>query len=759
MTSRIHIAIRGAVQGVGFRPFIYRLAKTLRLTGWVANTSSGVLIDAEGEREMLDAFLLRIDKEKPALSSIQSLEPTWLDAVGYTDFGIRESDRSGDTSAIILPDAATCPECLKEIFDPTNRRYRYPFTNCTHCGPRFSIIESLPYDRPNTSMKKFTMCPQCKKEYEDPDNRRFHAQPNACPECGPQLELWNPGGDVLATRNDALLIAARAIREGSIVAVKGIGGYQLIVDAQNEHAVVELRRRKRRDEKPFALMFSTVEEIMPYCNVSPKEERLLHSPESPIVLLGRRNENPAPAIARSVALHNPNFGVMLPYSPLHHLLMREIGRPVVATSGNLSEEPICIDEHEALSRLRRIADLFLVHNRPIVRHVDDSVARIALGRELVLRRARGYAPLPIVIKENSGEPIVALGAHLKNTIALAKGENVFVSQHIGDLSTDESMNAFRKVNDDFRKLYNASPTVTVTDLHPDYQSTQYAENVAGTKIAVQHHYAHVASCMAENQLEGRVLGVSWDGTGYGDDGTIWGGEFLLTNESSFDRVAHLRRFRLPGGEKAIREPRRAAIGALFEIFDDSVFPQNHVHPINSLPATESLLLQQMLIKKINCPFTSSAGRLFDAVASITGVCHTLKFEGQAAMELEWAIGGTQTDATYEYAIPDGDPPLVIDWGLMLLEILSDAQDRVPTSLISAKFHNTLAQIIVEVAKKIGEHRVVLSGGCFQNEYLLEETVRRLVSEKFSPYWHQRVPPNDGGIALGQIYAAQRLMRH
>jgi [NiFe] hydrogenase maturation protein HypF len=544
------------------------------------------------------------------------------------------------------------------------------------------------------------------------------------------------------------------------VAVKGIGGFHLMVDARNEQAVMSLRRRKHREEKPFALMFSSLDEVKFECEVSRMEERLLLSAESPIVLLNRKSEivNRKSLIASSVAPHNPNFGAMLPCTPLHHLLMSGLGFPVVATSGNLSDEPISTDEHEALKRLHGMADFFLVHDRPIVRHVDDSVVRVMMGRELVLRRARGYAPLPVATSLSFESPLLAVGAHLKNSIALAKEKNVFISQHIGDLETKEAMEAFIRVNKDFKKLYNAEPKTVVSDLHPDYRSTQFAKNMHARVIQVQHHYAHVASCMAENQLDGSVLGVSWDGTGYGPDGTIWGGEFLLTDESSFSRVAHLRQFRLPGGEKAIHEPRRTAIGLLFESSDESLFQRLDLHPINTFTPAEVLLLRQMLTKNINSPLTSSAGRLFDAVASLIGVRDIAKFEGQAAMELEWAIGTTLTDEVYTFAISNSELPLTVDWAAMVQEILEDLRGVVSTSLISAKFHNTMTAMVIEVAGRIGEERVVLTGGCFQNKYLLERTVRRLEEEGFHAYWHQRVPPNDGGIALGQVYAGQRMIK-
>ncbi len=770
---RVKIAIYGAVQGVGFRPFVYRLARELHLTGWVLNSAQGVFIEVEGPKEQLEEFLRRLQRDKPPRAVIQSLESSWLDPIGYTEFEIRHSDESGQKTAFILPDIATCPDCLREIFDPADRRYRYPFTNCTNCGPRFSIIEALPYDRPNTTMRRFPMCPDCQAEYENPQDRRFHAQPNACPQCGPHLELWDRQGTVLARHDEALLQAAQAIRQGLIVAVKGLGGFHLICDARNEQAVQELRRRKHREEKPFALMYPDLETVKEHCEVSDREERLLCSPEAPIVLLRRKAFTPDPSlsphpcpplpprgegpgddagVAPAVAPHNPYLGVMLPYTPLHHLLMAELGFPVVATSGNLSDEPICTDEHQALEKLNALADLFLVHNRPIARHVDDSIVRIVGNRELVLRRARGFAPLPIRLRTSEPKTVLAVGAHLKNTVALAVGPQVFISQHIGDLETAEAFRAFERVIGDLERLYETHPKLIAHDLHPDYLSTQYAQARAPHTVAVQHHYAHVLSCMAENELDGPVLGVSWDGTGYGLDGTIWGGEFLLVTPESFTRVAHLRTFRLPGGDQAIREPRRSALGVLYELFGEALFHQEErraLAPLQSFPKDKLRLLHTMLQKNLNSPRTSSVGRLFDAVASLVGLRQISRFEGQAAMELEFA--SIETTESYEYVLV-GER---LDWGPMLVGILGDVQAGVPVGKIAARFHNTLVEMIVAVARHVGEERVVLTGGCFQNKYLTERAIVRLREEGFRPYWHQRIPPNDGGIAVGQVVAALR----
>ncbi|MDP3063605.1 MAG: carbamoyltransferase HypF [Chloroflexota bacterium] len=765
---RLRVTVRGAVQGVGFRPFIYRLATSLGLTGWVNNSSQGVFIEVEGHKPELERFLLRVGPEKPPRSFIQSLESSFLDPVGYTTFEIRASDGTGEKTTLVLPDIATCPDCLADILDPHNRRYRYPFTNCTNCGPRFSIIQALPYDRPNTTMRAFRMCQSCRAEYEDPLDRRFHAQPNACSECGPRLELWDAAGNSLAAHHEALLAAADAVRRGDIVAVKGLGGFHLVVDARNERSVMELARRKRREEKPFALMYPSLERVAQDCQVSELEERLLRSPEAPIVLLQRRREA---LVAPSVAPRNPYLGVMLPYTPLHHLLLRELGFPIVATSGNLSDEPICTDEREALQRLSGIAELFLVHDRPIARHVDDSIVRIIMGRETVMRRARGYAPLPVSLK-TPAPPVLAVGAHLKNTIAVSVGRQAFVSQHIGDLETAQAFDAFQRVIASFRQLYEVSPTAVACDAHPNYLSTQSAAKYGLPVVSVQHHYAHLLACMAENELEGPVLGVSWDGTGYGSDGTVWGGEFLAPTDTSFVRVGHLRTFRLPGGEVAVHEPRRTALGLLYEALGDALFARTDLAPVQAFSQGELGVLRAMLARGVNAPVTSSAGRLFDAVASILGLRQVTRFEGQAAMELEYALDGFETDDRYEFlllpptkvggmmpqtSVCGGGNILIVDWAPMLREILEDVERRVPVGLVSARFHNTLAEAIVAVAKRVGVERVVLTGGCFQNRYLTERTVRRLAQEGFRPYWHQRIPPNDGGIALGQLVAASRAL--
>ena len=761
MRERLRVAIRGAVQGVGFRPFVYRLARDLNLDGWVLNSPQGVLIEVEGRRERLERCLARLSDDRPPRSVIHSLEPTWLDAVPYHGFEIRQSRHDGAATALVLPDIATCDDCRADLFDPGGRRYRYPFTNCTNCGPRFSIIESMPYDRPGTSMRGFTMCPACEREYHDPADRRFHAQPNACPVCGPQLALWDGDGETMAARHDALREAAAAVRAGRIVAVKGLGGFQLIVDAGNRQAVARLRLRKHREEKPLALMYRALGDVGRVCDVSEAEARLLTAPEAPIVLL-RRRLMAGVDVAAGVAPGNPSLGVMLPYTPLHHLLMAEIGGPIVATSGNVSDEPMCIDEGEALTRLAGVADVFLVHDRPIVRHVDDSVVRVMLGRELVMRRARGYAPLPVRLRDEA-PPLVAVGGHLKNTVAVTSGTSVFISQHIGDLESQPSSDAFLEVLASLESLYRVTPIAVTADLHPDYASTRYARGLGLPLVQIQHHFAHVASCMAENDLDGPVLGVSWDGTGYGPDGTVWGGEFLRTTADGFERVGCLRPFRLPGGDRAIREPRRSAMGLLYAMIGDRL--EGAALLSQAFSDAERRLLVRALARGVNAPVTTSAGRLFDAVASLAGLRQQSSFEGQAAMDLECAVDESEVER-YPFEITRAGarlaldstwvaPEFVIDWEPMVREILADAGRGISSGVIAGRFHNALAGMIVQMAMRVGVSKVVLTGGCFQNRVLTERTVAGLRRAGFAPYWHQRVPPNDGGLSLGQIAACLR----
>jgi hydrogenase maturation protein HypF len=746
--QRLIITIRGAVQGVGFRPFVHKLATELALDGFVRNSPQGVFIEAEAGREKLDTFLRRLHDEKPPLSYFQSIESAFLDATGASGFKILESDEKGAKIAVILPDAATCPDCRNEIEDPLDRRFRYAFTNCTNCGPRYSIIEAIPYDRRHTSMKKFRMCDACWAEYNDPQNRRFHAQPNACPECGPRLGFLDKDGHDLSQLDDPLLAAAQSIRDGEIVAVKGLGGFHLMVDARDGEAVAKLRRRKHRESKPLAVMFPDIEYLEKVCRLDDQERHILNSPAAPIVLLEKRTGDNL--VCGGVAPANPYIGAMLPYTPLHHLLLSELGFPVVATSGNLSDEPICIDEHEAVVRLKGIADHFLIHDRPIVRHVDDSIVRIVMGRPIVLRRARGFAPLPVKLVAEISNGI-AVGGQMKNSVAVSNGDQIFVSQHIGDLETGPAFGAFKHVISDLENLLEIKPTSVAHDMHPDYLSTVWARGSRFNRVPIQHHYAHILSCMAENEIGPPALGIAWDGTGYGTDGTIWGGEFLCINEAGFERLAYFKTFPLPGGEAAIREPRRSAIGLLYSIFGAEAFELTDVDSINAFTPSQLSVIRGMLSRGINSPITSSAGRLFDAVASIIGIRQRTGYEGQAAMELEFVADRNVTDH-YPFTIERTNSSRAVDIAPMIKRICREYHEHVPNSTVAARFHNTLVEVIVEIAKLAGEEKVALSGGCFQNKLLTELAITRLRAERFKVYWHQRIPPNDGGIALGQLAA-------
>ncbi|HJS57821.1 MAG TPA: carbamoyltransferase HypF [Vicinamibacteria bacterium] len=747
---RERLLVRGAVQGVGFRPFVYRLAQGLELAGWVENSAQGVTIEIEGPEDRVAEFRRRLVDDKPARAAVEALEPVRLGARGHEGFAIRESDGCGERSALVLPDVATCHDCLREILDSDDRRYRYPFTNCTNCGPRYSIIRDLPYDRERTTMARFALCSRCREEYRDPEDRRFHAEPIACPECGPQLTLWDARGRDVVRRDGAILAAAAALRDGLVVAVKGLGGFHLLVDARRDSAVRRLRQRKGREAKPFAVMVPSLVAARRCATLEPQEEALLASHQAPIVLVRRRGD----AVAPSVAPDNPYLGLLLPYTPLHHLLLAELDFPVVATSGNRSDEPICTDEREALERLRQIADLFLIHDRPIARPVDDSVTRLMGGREMLLRRARGYAPLPVAAAP-SVRPVLAVGAHQKNTVALSAGGRVFLSPHVGDLETVEAHAAFTQTTDALCRLYDRRPELIACDAHPDYMSSQWARSGGRPVLAVQHHYAHVLAGMADNELAPPVLGVAWDGSGYGPDGTIWGGEFLRVGRWSFDRVARMKLFPLPGGERAVREPRRSALGALYALHGDRLFDDEADPVLAPFLESERKLLRSMLRQGVNCPLTSSVGRLFDAVAALTGLRAVSQFEGQAAMALEFAIGDESGSGAYPFELVREGSGFVLDWGPALEEVRRDDRSGVAQGRIALRFHNTLAEMIVATAERAGERRVVLSGGCFQNRYLTERAIRRLRKAGLEPYWHQRIPPNDGGIAVGQALAAAR----
>jgi hydrogenase maturation protein HypF len=742
--TRLICRIHGDVQGVGFRPFVYRLAAELGIRGRVHNSTSGLVVEAEALRQTLDIFAKRLRVDAPSSARVLSCECSFHQPAGFQDFRIQPSEDIGEKTVGAMADMATCPECRAEIHDATARRFAYPFTNCTQCGPRFTIMTDIPYDRPNTSMRAFDLCQDCLAEYECPDDRRFHAQPLACPACGPRLAYCGRSGERIDCP-DVLGRAAKDVRGGSVLAVKGLGGFHVMADACSTGAIERLRAQKPREYKPFALMFPDMETVKRHCFVDDLEEMLLSGPEAPIVLLKKRPDSGLPDM---IAPGNPCLGCMLPYTPLHVLLLERLGSPVVATSGNLADEPICIDEHEAVSRLSFV-DFFLVHDRPIVRHADDSVARLIDGQVMMLRRARGYAPRSF--PASSPLPrILAAGGDLKNAIAISRRHDIVMSQHIGDLENADAFDAYQRVVNDCKKFFSWMPEAVAADMHPGYFSSRFARTFAQSEgiplVEVQHHHAHMAACMFENSLEGDVLAVTWDGTGYGADGTVWGGEFLAGSYGSCERVAHLHPFGLAGADAAVREPRRSALGVLLEAGCTGGPGSARLNVMFS--PGELTGMTSMLDNGVNVSRTTSAGRMFDAVAAIAGICCRATCEGQAAMMLEFAAR-EELDEPYPFEFYEKDGVRVIDWRPAVIAILGDQG----ADLISRRFHATLVEMIRSVARAAGYRRVLLSGGVFQNTLLLARTRRALLYDGFDVYTHQTIPPNDGGIALGQILVA------
>lgn len=750
------IEVNGIVQGVGFRPFVYSLARRHGLAGEVSNTSAGVAIVVEGPAAAIEAFAADLVNDPPPLAHIVEVLRQAVPVAGYLQFTIALSSAAASRSTLISPDVSICEDCRRELFDPGDRRYRYPFINCTNCGPRYTIIDDIPYDRPRTSMKHFEMCPQCQKEYDDPSNRRFHAQPNACPVCGPRVSLFDRHRNRFAGV-DPIHETAHRLRNGRIVAIKGLGGFHLAVDAENQAAVRRLRSRKRREEKPFALMAPSVAGVRQFARCDAAEEKLLTGLQRPIVLLHKREPNP---IAADVAPGNRYFGVMLPYTPLHYLLLDQGFTALVMTSGNMSEEPIAIDNEEAFRRLEALTDDFLVHDREIYLRSDDSIVRRAAGETRLIRRSRGYVPVPIFLRQKV-PAVLACGAELKNTICLTRGDQAFVSQHIGDLENAASEEFFRFTIGHMRRILEIEPEILAYDLHPDYLSTRWAlEQERVRKSPVQHHHAHIVSAMAENRIDGPVIGLAFDGTGYGSDGAVWGGEVLVADERKFDRAAHLAYVPLPGSAAAIRQPWRMGLSYLHAAFGKEV--ENLTLPfLAGIDGARVATIGAMIQKRINSPPTSSLGRLFDGVAAIIGLRSEVAFEGQAAMELEM-MAAAAADQPYDFSWRPGaaGAPLQIESAPIIRGVVEDLQRGTAPALISARFHSTLARLFADLCQQLrkdtGLARVVLSGGVFQNAILLKKLVRALEDKKFKVYTHKQVPTNDGGLSLGQavIAAAQ-----
>jgi hydrogenase maturation protein HypF len=741
--GRVRIRVAGTVQGVGFRPYVFRLAHELGLAGFVRNDQHGVLIEIEGDSAPLERFTARLAPEAPPLATVEHVETEVVPARATRGFEIVSSERASEADAPVSPDTATCGDCVAELLDPADRRYRYPFVNCTNCGPRFTIVRGVPYDRALTTMAGFEMCPACRREYDDPRDRRFHAQPNACPACGPQVRLVDRERNRLAPRaaRDDVEAAAHAVLAGAIVALKGIGGYHLACRADSEHAVAALRGRKHREDKPFALMVPAARAAGALVELDTEARVLLESRARPVVIAPRR---PGAAVAPSVAPRSRELGVMLPYSPLHHLLLADAGVPLVMTSGNVSDEPIAYRDDDALRRLGEIADLFLVHDRPIATRTDDSVAR---GR-LLLRRSRGHVPESVALPEHAPRPVLACGAELKSTFCLAKGRRAWVSHHVGDLSNYETLTSFEEGIAHFERLFAVSPEVVAHDLHPRYLSTAYAlDREARAHVGVQHHHAHLAACLAEHRERGPAVGAIFDGTGYGTDGTVWGGEILYGDLHGFERAGHLLAVRMPGGEQAIREPWRMACAWLVAAGSDRLPP-----PLAAIDPQRWDAVVELARTGMAAPLTSSAGRLFDAIAALCGVRTHVNYEGQAAAELEAAASPGER-GRYPLPVRDG----VLDARETVLAVADDATRGAPAGSISARFHNALAaataQACAQAAEAHGTSVVVLSGGVFQNLLLLERTSAALAAAGLRVVAPCRLPPNDGGISYGQAVVA------
>ncbi|GBD93845.1 carbamoyltransferase HypF [bacterium BMS3Abin05] len=756
-TIRYKIQINGIVQGVGFRPFVYRLAENYELAGFVNNSGEGVLIEIEGNPDKLEAFLGRLKAEAPPVSEITDLNITQIPLKDETKFIIRSSLKNAKNTTLISPDIGLCEDCLRELFDLSNRRYRYPFINCTHCGPRYTIVYKIPYDRPNTSMRVFPMCPDCEREYHDPADRRFHAQPNACPVCGPQVSLFDRRGQKIETA-DPIESAAEYLHRGKIVAVRGLGGFHLAVDAANEASVRELRRRKGRAEKPFALMAPHLESIRKFCEVSREEEKLLRRQTRPIVLLRAKSVN---GLARSIAPKNRYLGFMLPYTPLHHLILRDHFDALVMTSGNFYEEPIAIGNEEALDRLSHMADYFLLHDREILQRCDDSIMRIMGGKARVLRRARGFVPAPVLLEHPTHKHILACGAELKNTVALSRKNTIFISQHIGNLDNPAALDFFKNTIGHLQEILEITPEVIAYDYHPEYFSTKWALQQAGLpKIGIQHHHAHLASVMAENGVFESTIGIILDGTGFGTDGTIWGGEVLVGDAAEFHRCAWLEPFHLPGGTAAILQPWRTAVSVLYETFGaQNLMPD--IPFIKNIPRDKLDVILKLIQRKINSPKTSSCGRLFDAVSSLLGICQSVQYEAQAAIELEMKAADSE-EGIYKKALLEDFKGGAIPVKPLIRAIVTDLLGKKPIEAIAARFHRTLAELFLQAAEfareKYGIRRVGLSGGVFQNVKFFEGLLHRLQQQNFEVLTHTAVPTNDGGLALGQVVIADAILR-
>jgi len=749
--KRVRYLFSGVVQGVGFRPFIYRMAISHSLSGFVQNRPDGVVVEVEGPADAIHSFMSSVNKDPPPLADISGISSEEVEIKNDKAFRIIESEAGGPGRVHITPDIATCDDCLKELLDPADRRFRYPFINCTNCGPRLTIIKDIPYDRINTSMSCFPMCALCQEEYENPADRRFHAEPNACPACGPELALLDGKGKPLSDR-DPLEKVIKLLLAGYVVAIKGLGGFHLAVDAANDEAVKRLRSRKFREEKPLAIMVRDLETASRISMIGKEEEHILLSPQRPIVLAKKREGD---TISHAVAPGVSDFGIMLPYTPLHHMLLEQHFHALVMTSANQVDEPICIENREAIKRLDDIADYFLVHNRDILVRCDDSIATVSCGKRRIIRRSRGFAPIPITLTK-SYPPILALGPQMKTTICILKGNLAFLSPHIGDMETPEARDFYQESLTLMQKIAECEPGIVACDLHPAYYTTMIAEGLSASRvIRIQHHHAHIVSSMAENGIEGEVIGIAMDGTGYGTDGTVWGGEFLIASESNFTRIGHVANYLLPGGEKAIKEPWRIAVSLLKQAYGDDwpgIAESLDIVPHKSFYET----MDRIMTQRFNSPMTSSLGRLFDGVAAILRLRRKVTFEGQAAMELE-ALAKGKTGSFLQFNIEEAGDVIHLDFSPMIRGIVAALRAGRSREELALSFHLTLQAAFCKMARtirdKTGLNRVVLSGGCFQNRILTEGTVAELEKAGFEVFFHKAIPTNDGCISLGQAVCA------
>ncbi|WP_372881698.1 carbamoyltransferase HypF [Psychromonas sp.] len=750
MQQRYQISVQGRVQGVGFRPFVVRTASKLNLSGWVRNIRQSVLMEVQGELEQTESFLLQLQSDAPPAARIEQLTVKQVDLLHGGGFKIMDSSGESEGAVSISPDSGICTACKNELFSADNRRYHYPFISCTQCGPRYSILKALPFDRNNTTLNAFPMCAECLQEYQTSNDRRFHAQGINCAKCGPQISYVTPQGERLAEKEAALARTICDLKAGKILAIKGLSGFHLVLDATNHEAVLRLRHRKKRPAKPFALMYPQLSMVAADCRMNEQEKLLLSSEIAPIILLENRYSNLS--LSPAIAPDNPYLGVMLPYTPLHQLICRAVNKPLVVSSANRSGEPVCCDNEQAFEQLRSLVDGFIMHDREIYQGLDDSIVKFVNNEPMLLRRARGYVPDYLPLKKEF-PAIMALGGQLKNSIALSKGKRLYISQYIGDLENIAAVERHQKVKDIMQRLFAVQPDLVACDLHPDYVTTHLAKESALPVVAVQHHLAHLYAAMVEHQLKEQAFAVVWDGNGYGQDGSLWGGEFIAVDGEKVHRVATFLPFKLPGGSAAITEPRRVAIALLYEVYGEELLAAQRINALSPFTLSTLKQLLKMLCNNINSPLTSSVGRLFDGLSSLLNFVQINSFEGEAAMRVEFAAQSESDKGVYDLPIDFSVTPNIIDWRPMLSAVIDDINHHIPPAVIAKRFHNSAAEVILHIAQHYAVPQVLLTGGCFQNGLLIETTVALLEKHGIKVLWHKKIPANDAGLCVGQVRAA------